>query len=123
MELKSSGKEEQFSTGAVRDVQSHKPRPDLISPFMEQRLGEWLRRGAERYDARNWEKGMQMSRCLASMSRHFMMFKQGAKDEDHLSAIIFNAMAIMHYEEMIARGVLPAELADLPNYGNPVVPT
>ncbi len=30
---------------------------------------------------------------------------------------MFNAMALIHYEEMIERGVLPAELNDMPNYG------
>ena len=29
---------------------------------------------------------------------------------------MFNAMALIHYEEMIERGVLPAELNDMPNY-------
>ena len=29
---------------------------------------------------------------------------------------MFNAMALIHYEEMIERGVLPRELNDLPNY-------
>jgi hypothetical protein len=29
---------------------------------------------------------------------------------------MFNAMALIHYEEMIERGLLPAELNDMPNY-------
>ena len=45
-----------------------------------------------------------------------MKFMQGLRDEDHLAAIMFNAMALIHYEEMIERGVLPAELNDMPNY-------
>jgi len=116
MKLKQSGSDEQFETGAVRDVAESKPRPDLISPFAEERLGEWLRLGAKRYAERNWEKGMPMSRTLASLNRHLMWFKQGKTDEDHLSAIMFNAMAIIHYEEMIKRGVLPEELDDLETF-------
>jgi hypothetical protein len=29
---------------------------------------------------------------------------------------MFNAMALIHYEEMIKRGVLPAEIDDRPKY-------
>ena len=117
--LKQSGGEDQFTTGAVRDISTDKSRPDLISPFAEERLGDWLKLGAERYAERNWEKGMPMSRCLASLCRHVMKFKQGLKDEDHLAAILFNAMALIHYEEMIEKGALPKELNDLPNYEEP----
>lgn len=111
-----SGAKQEFKTGAVRDAATDKVRPDLISPFAEERLGKWLNLGAEKYSERNWEKGIPMSRCLASLCRHLMKFRQGAKDEDHLAAILFNAMAIIHYEEMIARGVLPETLSDLPKY-------
>ena len=122
-ELKSSGDVQQFNTGAKRDTSDAKPRPDLISPFAEERLGEWLRLGARRYNPRNWELGIPMSRCLASLCRHVMKFKQGDRTEDHLSAIMFNAMAIIHYEEMIKRGVLPKELNDLPDYTTKLIET
>jgi len=59
---------------------------------------------------------MPFSRCVASLKRHLMKFQQGLKDEDHLAAIMFNAMALIHYEEMIERGVLPASLNDMPSY-------
>jgi hypothetical protein len=101
---------------AVRDTAADKPRPDLISPFAEERQGHWLRMGADKYAERNWEKGMPFSRCVASLKRHLMRFQQGLHDEDHLAAIMFNAMALIHYEEMIERGVLPAELNDMPRY-------
>ena len=115
--MQDSGERQAFDTGAVRDTAEDKPRPDLISPFAEERLGEWLRKGAVKYAERNWEKGIPMSRCLASLCRHVMKFKQGRRDEDHLAAVMFNAMAIMHYEELIKLGALPKELSDLPNYG------
>ena len=60
---------------------------------------------------------MPFSRCVASLKRHLMKYQQGKRDEDHLAAIMFNAMALIHYEEMIERGRLPAELNDMPNYG------
>ena len=115
-----SGNRENFNTGAVRDTASDKPRPDLISPFAEERVGQWLRLGAVKYAERNWERGIPNSRCLASLRRHVMRYQQGDRSEDHLAAVIFNAQAIIHNEEMMARGVLPAELDDMPDYG-PVV--
>jgi hypothetical protein len=112
-----SGKRQSFGKGmAIRDTAEDKPRPDLISPFAEERQGHWLRMGAAKYAERNWENGMPFSRCVASLKRHVMKYQQGKHDEDHLAAIMFNAMALIHYEEMIERGRLPAELNDMPNY-------
>ncbi|GHT16677.1 hypothetical protein FACS1894189_0950 [Planctomycetales bacterium] len=116
-----SGKREQFSTGAVRDTADGKPRPDLISPFAMERLGEWLRLGAEKYTPRNWEKGISISRTTASMYRHLLKFQQGARDEDHIVAVMCNAMMIIHTVEMVKRGVLPEELLDMPDYGIPPI--
>jgi hypothetical protein len=46
-----------------------------------------------------------------------MRYQQGETDnEDHLAAILCNAMFIVHIDEMIKRGVLPQSLDDLPKY-------
>jgi len=112
-----NGKRQSFGKGmAIRDTADDKPRPDLISPFADERLGHWLRMGARKYAERNWEKGMPFSRCVASLRRHVMRYQQGRRDEDHLAAVLFNAMALIHYEEMIERSVLPASLNDMPIY-------
>lgn len=111
-----SGKREQFDTGAVRDTAEGKSRPDLISPYAQMRKGEWLRKGAEKYAERNWEKGMKISRCIASLERHLQEYKMGLTNEDHLAAIAVNAEFIMHYEKMIEMGILPADLDDMPKY-------
>lgn len=116
MELKSSGKEQTFSTGAQRDESENKSALELISPFFERRLGNWLDRGARRYDRRNWEKGMPIERCIASLKRHTNSYQAGDTDEDHAAAIACNIMFIIHYEEMIKRGVLPEELSYKPLY-------
>ena len=78
---------------AIRDTADDKPRPDLISPFAEERRDHWLRMGAAKYAERNWEKGMPFSRCVASLKPHRMKFQQGLQDDGHLAAIIVNAMA------------------------------
>lgn len=111
-----SGKRQQFGTGAVRDTADDKPRIDLISPYAQVRVGLWLLEGAKKYAERNWEAGMPISRCIASLERHLQQYKMGLTNEDHLAAIACNAQFIMHYEEMIDRGILPPEIDDMPHY-------
>lgn len=104
--VKDSGERQQFSTGAVRDVSTDKPRPDLISPFFLERLGHHLGKGAKKYSAWNWAKGIPNSRCYESAMRHLMQFAQGDVDEDHLSAAAFNIMVIIHNQEVAERGIV-----------------
>jgi hypothetical protein len=111
-----SGERESFNTGAVRDTAIGKPRIDLISPFAEARLGAWSALGAAKYSERNWEAGMPLGRILASLCRHLNAYRAGDTSEDHLAAVMWNAMALAHGEEMVKRGVWAAELADLPSY-------
>jgi len=111
-----SGHRQEFATGAVRDTAEGKPRPDLVSPFAMRRLGAWLEQGAAKYSEHNWERGIPIARCLASLYRHLLAYQAGDSDEDHAAAIMCNAMFIIHMEEMINRGVLPADLDDRPRY-------
>ncbi len=111
-----SGERQQFETGAVRDTAGGKSRPDLVSPFAMMRLGEWLRLGAEKYNDRNWEKGIPLSRSTASLYRHLLAWQMGDTDEDHLAAIMCNAMFLLHTKDMIECGLLPDELDDMPCY-------
>lgn len=115
-QMHDSGERREFATGAVRDRGDLKPRMVLISPFAMRRLGEWLRLGEQKYSSRNWEKGIPFSDCLDSSERHLNAVKAGDTNEDHLAAIMCNTMFVMHYQEMIKRGVLPASLNDLPDY-------
>jgi hypothetical protein len=111
-----SGQRQQFGSGAVRDTATGKSRPDLISPYANMRTGEWMRLGAEKYSENNWTKGIPISRCVASLCRHLEAYKMGLTDEDHLAAIVVNGQFIMHYEAMIAKGLLPDSLNDMPKY-------
>lgn len=119
---KDSGEREMFSTGAHRDTRSGKGRFDLLPVFALERDACLLERGAEKYDARNWEQGFQFSRCLDSAIRHLVLHLQGESVEDHLAAARFNIACVMHYEEMIHRGLMDSALNDLPNY-SPVLPS
>ena len=118
-EIHDSGERQRFAGGAVRDTAYGKPRIDLISPFMLERLGHWMRLGAEKYSERNWENGIPNSRCFASLYRHVVAFHKGDCGEDHLAAIIFNAMAIIHNVEAARIGLLPKSLLDMPDYSTP----
>ncbi|MFN3323407.1 MAG: dATP/dGTP diphosphohydrolase domain-containing protein [Bryobacteraceae bacterium] len=109
--LKDSGDRREFPTGAVRDMASDKERPDLISPFALRRVGRWLGMGAKKYGERNWEKGMPLSVFYASLIRHALKWAMGWRDEDHMAAVIFNAQAIIHFEETGR-----ADLDDMPHY-------
>jgi hypothetical protein len=117
-----SGQRQSFDTGAVRDTAEGKVRPDLISPWADFREGDWLAKGAEKYDERNWEKGIPISRCIASLERHLVAYKLGLTDEDHMAAIRTNAGFILHFEEEINAGRLPGSLDDMPKYAQRGLP-
>lgn len=112
-EVKDSGKRIDFETGARRDVEDGKPRVDFISPHLLTRLGLHLAKGAAKYGAWNYTKGIPMSRCRSSLMRHAVQVLAGDTDEDHLSAVVFNAMCLMHYEAEIAAGRMDASINDL----------
>jgi hypothetical protein len=80
------------------------------------RLAGLLERGATHYGERNWEKGQPVSRTLSSLWRHVIAYQQGENTEDHLAAIVFNAMSIIHVEEEVANGQLDPSLLDLSIY-------
>lgn len=99
-QTKDSGEREDFNSGAVRDTEKGKPRYDLLSPFALTRWANLMARGAEKYNARNWEKGMNVSRLFSSAYRHLMQYYLGDRSEDHLAAVLFNVGAIIHFEEL-----------------------
>lgn len=102
--VEDSGYRQQFGSGAVRDTEDGKPRYDLISPHALRRIAEHMRRGADKYAARNWEKGIPRERLVSSALRHLYKYIE-AHDlgvnmtEDHLAAVCFNVMALLHFEE------------------------
>ena len=110
---KDSGEREQFDTGSQRDSQAGKPRYDLIPSLALKRVADLYARGAEKYDDWNWAKGQNYSRVMASLERHLHAFKQGETSEDHLAAVVWNALAIMHFQETGR-----TELDDLPRFNH-----
>lgn len=111
--MNDGGKRTVYAEGsAQREPATGKGRPDLISPFALTRLSKWYELGGAKYGDRNWEKGMPYSRYTAAMFRHLIAWMKGQKDEDHLSAIAWNAIAIIHHQEL---GECD-EWDDMPNY-------
>lgn len=110
---------EVLETGCVRQKTAGRGAYELMSPFALEGDAKLLEWGAEHRGLRNWEKGMPFSRCIQSIFRHLVKYMMQEPDEDHddnLAAIRFHAAALMHYEEMILRGLLPATLDDRPSY-------
>lgn len=114
--VKDSGERQQFSTGAVRDNADNKPAYELVSPIALRRIAKHLANGAKKYSKHNWERGMSMERMMGSALRHLNQWREGDRSEDHLAAACFNIMGVIHFEEMVARGLLPKELDDIPTY-------
>lgn len=84
---------------AIREPQTGKPRMDLFPPEAMLRLGMWYGEGGEKYGDRNWEKGMLFSHYVGAILRHTYKYMANDRTEDHLAAIAWNALAMMHHEE------------------------
>lgn len=54
-----------------------KLRMDLIPPEAERALAEVLTYGANKYEDRNWEKGIKYSRIYAALRRHLLAWVEG----------------------------------------------
>ena len=112
-EVKDSGKRQEFETGSKRDTRDGKGRFDLIPPYALTRLARHYENGAVKYGDRNWEKGQPLARYLDSMIRHAYKFLGGSREEDHLAAVAWNALAYIETEDRINKGILPKELDDI----------
>lgn len=113
--LKDSGERRTFDTGAQRDRGGEKGRPDLRPVHALHRLDVHMERGANKYDARNWEKGMPLSEYLNSAQRHIDKILAGYEDEPHDDAALWNLACYLETKYRIKVGILPEELDDLPH--------
>ena len=90
---KDSGQRQEFSSGMVRDVQTGKPRYDLVDLPMLKRWAELMARGAEKYGDDNWKLASgeaELRRFRASAFRHLVQWFEGDTEEDHAAAVFFN---------------------------------
>lgn len=80
-----------------------KTRLDLLSPSVLTEVGRVLTFGAQKYAPRNWEKGIDYSRCYGAALRHMIAWSGGERLDPemkthHLANAITNLMFVLHYE-------------------------
>lgn len=114
MQLKDSGERSSFKTGAVRDAQRGKGRMDLLPVRALVEVAKVFEAGAVKYDERNWEKGIPLSRFMDSGLRHALRWLKGDRDEPHLAQACWNFLCLLDTQKRLEEGLLPAELNDLP---------
>lgn len=118
--LNDTGLRTKISTGALRERAPGKGRFDAVSPIALERLALHMEAADIKYKAgggcRNWEKGMPLSYYEDGARRHLNQWRMNDRSEDHLSAVLWNVMCLIHTGEMIEAGQMPKELADIPFY-------
>jgi hypothetical protein len=105
-----------FDTGYQRNSAEGKGAYEGLPWFALDRDAKLYERGGKIHGPDNWLKGAPFGRTLQSVIRHISQYMRGDREEDHLAAARWGLAAIMTYEELISRGVLPASLDDLPKY-------
>lgn len=114
-EIKDSGERREFSSGAKRDRGAGKQyrRYDLLPTHALHLLAMHYGKGAAKYAARNWEKGMPLSEFYNSAESHALKLACGYDDEPHAEAWLWNAICFLETRERIRLGLLPPELDDM----------
>ena len=97
--MQDGGERINYAGGAMREPSTNKGAYELISPFALERIAVWYELGARKYACRNWEKGIPFGRLIQSGLRHMIRWMKGDRSEDHLAAVCWNVMAMMHFEE------------------------
>jgi hypothetical protein len=80
------------------------------------RVARVYEKGALKYAARNWEKGINLARFLDSSTRHWMQVLDGADDEDHAGQALWNIVGWIQTRLWIDEGILPKSFDDMPVY-------
>lgn len=74
----------------ARRFNEGKTRHDLTPAFAQEQYGRVLTMGANKYSAREWEKGMPWSKVISSLERHLIAIKAG-EDIDKESGLLHSA--------------------------------
>ena len=114
MGIKDTGSRRTFATGAQRDRGVAKGAPHLRPVHALNALDRHMEKGAAKYEARNWEKGIPLSEFYSSATRHSEKLLAGYIDEDHAAAWLWNVACFIETRARIAAGILPKELDDMP---------
>jgi ERCC4-related helicase len=95
-----------FSTGAIRDNQEGKEDYiETISWTAFKRYAQYMTGKKNKYGAGNFKKGIPIDNYEKSLVRHLQKYLankyengKDEKEEDHISAMVFNLFGIMHEE-------------------------
>lgn len=96
-----------FSTGALRDGDEGKEDYiETISWTAFKRYAKYMTGKKSRYGSGNFKKGLPIDYYERALVRHLQKYLANKyeggieeKEDDHLSAILFNVFGIMHEEE------------------------
>lgn len=89
-----------FPGGSVRDELGDKPMLELVPyDLFLNRIGKLYTKGAKHYGCNNWRKGQPISTTIGSLQRHLTKYMMGMTDEDHLAAVVFNALSLLNADE------------------------
>ena len=102
------------TTGAKYD--GAKIRWELIPDDAMEEVAKLYTTGAQKYDARNWELGIDYMRIVGALRRHLNSWVRGEQfDRDngqpHLSSVVWNGLALLAYE---LRGMNGGKFDDRP---------
>jgi hypothetical protein len=98
-----------FKSGAIRDSEQGKESyVETISWTAFRRYSQYMTGKKEKYGAGNYKKGIDIECYEESLMRHIVKYfankyegENLEKNDDHLSAILFNCFGIMHEEERL----------------------
>lgn len=99
-EIKDNGAKRVFESGAHRDVDTSKPRLDLLPMTALIRVSHHYAAGAKKYGENNWRKGIPRQEFLRSAFRHLAYLMLGRTDEDHAAALAWNVLGFIETEEL-----------------------
>ncbi len=89
-----------YTGGGTREKSDHKPTFKYLPRNGMDRLGLRYRYGELKYGAGgNFLGGLPVSDCWDSSMRHLLAYQAGDNSEDHLAAVLWNVLCIMHTEE------------------------
>jgi len=104
-------KKRRFKTGAIRDADDNKEDYiETISWTAFKRYAQYMTSKKSKYGAGNFKLGIDIESYEQSLVRHVQKYLANKyengdveKEEDHLSAILFNTFGIIHEEERKAK--------------------
>lgn len=95
--------------GQGKRYNNGKTRHDLVPAWAQEQYARVLTAGAEKYGDRNWERGMDWSKVIASMKRHILAWELG-EDYDqetgllHMAHVMCNAGFLTEYYRIYPMG-------------------